>query len=129
MSEKFKYQYNAPTKEERQEIDYIRKQYLPQDDTEKKIKRLHSLHKQVTSIPMVIALCFGVVGILIFGLGLTFFLERVSYWYIGIPCGLLGIALIIPAYPMYIKYDHKLREKYGQEIIDLSNELLNDEQE
>ncbi len=127
MSEKFEYKYSAPTVEERAEIDGIRKQYLPKDEAVIKIERLRYLDNKVKSIPVVVALCFGVTGVLLFGLGMTFFLEWIDLWGWGIPCGLIGIGLMIPAYPLYSKLLKKYKEKYGKEIIELSNELLNEE--
>ena len=38
MSEKFKYEYSAPTMEERKEISSIRDQYLPKGEKEQKGK-------------------------------------------------------------------------------------------
>ena len=127
MSDKFEYKYSAPTLEERKEIDSIRSQYLPKDKTMTKIERLRYLDNKVKNIPMIYGLSFGIVGTLIFGLGMTFFLEWTNLWYIGIPFGLLGLLVIILAYPIYIKVLNNYKTKYSQEIIDLSNELLNEE--
>lgn len=126
MSEKFEYKYSAPTMEEREEIDSIRKQYLPKDKSMTKIERLRYLDNKVKSIPVIVSLCLGVSGLLFFGLGMTFFLEWVNLWFLGIPCSLIGLALMIPAYPMYCKLLAKYKEMYGEEIIELSNELLNE---
>lgn len=127
MSEKFEYKYEAPTIEERKEIDNIRRQYLPQDKSITKMERLRSLDKRVKSIPQIYGLTLGIVGVLTFGLGLTFFLEWSNLWYIGIPCSIIGIILMSFAYYLHNKVLEKLKAKYGQEIIDLSNELLNEE--
>ena len=43
MSNQFNYRYTAPTEEERKEIDSIRRQYAPQEQTETKIERLRRL--------------------------------------------------------------------------------------
>lgn len=126
MGDKFEYKYSAPTQEERKEIDSIRSQYLPKDKTMTKLDRLRMLNNKVNGVPMIVSLIFGIIGMLIFGLGLTFFLEWTSLWYLGIPCSLIGITLMILAYPSYQKTLEKYKNKYGKEIIDLSNELLND---
>lgn len=129
MSDKFEYKYSAPTIEERKEIDSIRSQYLPKDKSISKLEKLRSLDKKVKGIPQAFGLSFGIIGILIFGLGLTFFLEWTNYWYIGIPLSLVGTILMIMAYPIYTKVLNKYKEKYGKEIIQLSNELLNENNE
>ena len=127
MSEKFEYKYSAPTIEERKEIDSIRRQYLPEDKTMTKIERLRRLDRKVKSIPQIWGLSLGIVGLLTFGLAMTFFLEWIAYWYIGIPCAIIGIILMSLAYPIYCKILIKLKAKHGQEIIELSNDLLNEE--
>ena len=126
MGEKFEYKYSAPSIEERKEIDSIRSQYLPKDKSMTKLDRLRYLDNKVRSVPMIISLSLGVIGILLFGTSMTFFLEWTKYWYIGIPFGLVGIILIALAYPMYNKTLNKYKNKYSQEILELSNELLND---
>ena len=57
---KFSYTYSAPTEEEREEINIIRRQYLPQSDTEAKLSRLRRLDSRVNGIPQAISLCIGV---------------------------------------------------------------------
>ena len=85
------------------------------------------LDNKVKTIPMILSLSFGVIGLLLFGTGLTFFLEWSSYWYIGIPFGIIGVVLIALAYPIYKKILTKQKSKYSAEIIELSNELLKEE--
>ena len=127
MSNKFEYNYTAPTIEERKEIDRIRSQYLPHDKTMSKMERLKYLDNQVKNPPIILSLSFGVIGLLLFGTGLTFFLEWFDYWYIGIPFSLFGLCLIGLAYPIYKKVLNKRKNKYSAEIIELSNELLKEE--
>ena len=129
MSKKFEYKYTAPTMEERKEIDSIRRQYLPTDKSMTKMDRLRYLDRKVKGIPQAVSISFGVVGILMFGTGMTFFLEWVNYWYIGIPFAIVGVILMSLAYLVYVKLLTKLKNKYGKEIIELSNELLNEENE
>lgn len=124
---KFEYKYQAPTIEERREIDAIRSQYLPKDKELVKLDRLRSLDQKVKNTPLIYSLSFGVIGTLLFGTGMTFFLEWTTYWYYGIPFGIVGIILIILAYPIHKKVYKKMKDKYSEEIIALSNELLNEE--
>ena len=127
MSKKFEYKYSAPTMEERKEIDSIRSQYLPKEQVMTKIERLRYLDNKVKNTPLVWSLSFGIVGALIFGLGLTFYLEWTSFWYMGIPFSIIGLILAIIAYPLYKKMLEKYKSKYGKEIIELSNELLDED--
>ena len=69
-------------------------------------------------------LTLGVIGTLLFGTGLTFFLEWTHLWYLGIPFALAGLVIVILTYPIYLKVLKKYKAKYGEEIIRISNELL-----
>lgn len=127
MGERFEYKYNAPTQKERQEINSIRNQYLPKDKAMTKYERLKKLDSKVKNIPLILGLSFGVIGTLIFGSGLTFFLEWIDLWFLGLPLGILGVIVIALAYPIYKKVLNNLKNKYSSEILELSNELLNEE--
>ena len=121
---KFSYAYTAPTDKERREIDSIRRYYQPKSKEESKLEMLKRLDSRVKSIPQIVSLVLGVVGLLIFGLGLTFILE----WNI-MPLGIVLIVVSIPpiaiAYPVHNYLLNKGKEKYGQKILELSEELLN----
>ena len=75
MAEKFEYKYNAPTQEERKEIDNILKDYLPEDSKESKINKLRTLDFKVKNYPIIYGLSLGIIGTLVFGTGLTCILE------------------------------------------------------
>ena len=125
MNNKFNYKYIAPTEEERKEIDSIRRQYAPQEKTETKLERLRRLDGLVKNTANIWSLVLGVVGMLVFGLGLTMILEW-SIWLWGI---LLMAAASIPmaiAYPVYKWVIKKYKNRYGEEILRLSEELLNE---
>ena len=126
MSEKFKYKYVAPTIEERKEIESIRREYLPKDETMTKIERLRYLDSLVKNGPIIWGISLGVIGLLTFGIGMVFFLEWMHLWYLGIPFSILGVILIVLAYPVYQKKLVKNKEKYASEILELSKELLAD---
>lgn len=124
MKEKFEYKYESPTIEEKKEIESIRKQYLPKESCQSKIEQLKELDKKVKNIPTILGLSCGIFGVLLFGLGMSFFLEIVEYWYLGIPSSILGTIVMLLSYPVYNSVHSKLRNKYGQKIIELSDEIL-----
>ena len=124
--EKFAYSYTAPTEKERKEIAAIRRQYQPQTDTESKLKRLRALDKRVKDSATIAALCFGIVGCLIFGGGMALTLEAKNLSF-GIPVSIIGMIPMVLAYPMYNKVLCRSKKKYGGEIIKLSDELLSEE--
>ena len=122
---KFSYTYSAPTEAERREIESIRNQYSAtgkKPDTA--IERLRNLNKKVKMFPTVFAYVLGVIGILIAGVGMTMVLEwNIFIW--GCIVGAIGFAIAAVVYPIYRALYNRNKRKYGQEIIDLSNELLN----
>lgn len=124
-NEKFNFTYSAPTKSEREEIEDIRKNYLPKEKENNKLIRLKKLDGMVKNIPMAISLSVGIIGTLIFGLGLTMILE----WEIivaGVIVSIFGIIPVVLAHFVYKKLLNKLTEKYREEILKLSEELLNE---
>ena len=125
MSNQFNFKYTAPSQEERKEIDSIRRQYAPQEKTETKIERLRRLDGIVKNTAIIWSLVLGVLGCLIFGLGLTMILEwDILLW--GIILMVVGSVPMAVAFPIYNKLLKKGKAKYGDEILRLSEELLNE---
>ena len=121
----FEFNYTAPTKEERMEIESIKKSYLKQNAEPSKLDYLRKLNSKVKNIPTMFGLIFGIVGTLIFGLGLSFILEwNLTVW--GIVICAVGIVPIALAMPIYNRVSKNMKEKYADEIIRISDELLND---
>ena len=127
MGEKFKYEYHAPTEKERNEINRIKNKYLPEGKTTGKYDELKKLDSKVQNPPMAVAISLGVIGLLTFGLGMTFFLEWKNLWFCGIPFALIGTIIIAIAYPMYRLIYNKLQKKYKAKILEIANELLEEE--
>lgn len=125
MGEKFNYTYSAPTEEERREIESIRNCYLPQSVEKSKFQRLIELDKKVKNAARIVAISFGVVGVLVFGMGMSMAMVWALYVW-GAVVGLVGVALIVAAYPLMRFTLKKQKQKYSQEILRLSEELLND---
>lgn len=126
MADKFEYKYNAPTQEEKDEINKILNNYLPKDEKKSKIDILRKLDFKVKNNPMIFGLSCGIIGTLIFGLGLTCVLEW-SLLVLGIIISTVGLFVIIIAYPLYNKLHSYYKNKYKDEIIKISKELLNEE--
>lgn len=123
MNDKFTYEYSAPTKAERNEIEDIKRRYSTVNGTFDKLSRLRNLDKKVKNPPVIISLTLGIVGTLIFGLGLTMVLEwQILVW--GIIVMLIGCAPMVAAYFAYNYVLNKNKSKYSKEILRLSDELL-----
>ena len=122
----FNYTYTAPTEEERKEIAQIRRQYVAEEKTESNMEKLRRLDAFVKNSATCIALILGVVGCLIFGLGMTMVLEwGMAVW--GVLLGVVGAIPMAIAYPIYRFVLNRNKKKYGAEIIRLSEALLNEQ--
>ncbi len=122
-NKEFNYTYSASTEAERRIVADIKKQYEPKCTSEDKVQRIKALDAKVKSIPMAFSLTCGVIGTLIFGLGLTTVLEW-NNLPLGVIVSVLGLPLVALAYPLHNRISDKLKKKYGPEIIELSNDIL-----
>ena len=119
----FHYEYSAPTEEERKQIESIRKQYQAKPTADNKLERLKALHAQVKNGAMITALTLGIVGTIVFGAGLAMVLEW-QMWLWGVLLAAIGGGVAAVAYPVYKAVLKRNKEKYGAEILKLSQELL-----
>lgn len=125
MNNKFSYTYTAPTEEERKEIESIRRGYAPEERKQTDLNKLRSLDKKVKKLPMVLSITIGIIGTLIFGLGICMALEwNLLLW--GIVVGIIGCIPVGLAHPLYKWILARQKKKYGNEIIALSDKLLNE---
>ena len=116
-NEKFEYTYSA---EQQAELENIRKKYLPQEET--KMDKLRRLDKSVTRRGTVISIVTGIAGTLIMGLGMCMCLEWQQFVW-GIILGVLGIAVLAAAYPVFNRITKKQKEKIAPEILRLTEEI------
>lgn len=125
MDKKFKYKYISPSLEEKREIESIRNQYLPKDKETLKLEELKKLDNKVRKIPFIFSVSIATIGVLLFGTGMSFFLELTQYFYLGIPFSILGILIFILVFPYHKYLKEKLKQKYSKQIIELANEIIN----
>ena len=115
----FEYTYSAAQKEE---IERIKAKYLPR--TESKMEQLRRLDASVTQKGTRISIFLGIIGCLIFGGGLSIVLEAPGEFFVlGIVIGVLGMALMVLAYPVFLKVTQKERERIAPQILALVEEL------
>lgn len=121
----FEYNYSAA---QQQEVEAIRKKYLPKE--EDKMEQLRRLHYSATQKAQAASIALGVIGTLIFGLGLSLCLTELSGFlggtamFVGIPVGLVGLVLLALAYPVYNTVLRRERKKIAPEILRLTEDLL-----
>ena len=122
----FHYTYIAPTDSERKEISQIRMEYATPSKTISALDRIRMLDHFVKGTATMVGLILGVVGLLLFGLGMAMVLEwNLLLW--GILICVVGSVPMGFAYPAYLRTLKRNKEKYGPEILRLTEELLGKE--
>lgn len=125
----FQYTYSA---KEQEELKRIRDKYTTGSKEEDKMTRLRRLDRAVTQKAEAVSLIFGVIGTLMLGFGMSLCMTELGKIFesaalsmtVGIIVGLLGVALVTLAYPMYNLIVKRERKKIAPEIIRLSDELM-----
>ena len=124
----FKYTYSA---KEQDEIKRIRQKYMVQE--EDGMTRLRKLDAKVNSKATMMSLVLGIIGALVMGTGMSLIMTDLAVilgmtamgsMLVGVIVGLIGMALVALAYPVYKKVLKSEREKIAPEILRLSEELL-----
>ena len=116
----FSYNYSAARNKE---VENIRKKYMPKEES--KIETLKRLDDRVQTAGMIEGLCLGIIGALVFGIGVCFFLDVFAgaVWLTALFM-IIGTLLMIPAYPIYRRIAHRTKEKLTPEILRLSEEIM-----
>ncbi|MBD5097548.1 MAG: hypothetical protein HDT40_11290 [Lachnospiraceae bacterium] len=121
-NEIFNYTYSAT---QQKEIKSIREKYTQPTQEEEKMERLRRLDQSVTRPGTIVSLIVGIVSALIMGTGMSCTMVWGGVWFIpGIIIGVIGMAGVAAAYPIYNYITKKQREKVAPEIIRLSDELM-----
>ena len=117
----FSYNYSAARNKE---VESIRRKYMPHEES--KLERLKKLDLRVQMAGTIESLCFGVVGALVFGIGICFFLDVFAgATWLSALFMIIGTLLMIPAYPIYRRIARKTKEELTPEILRLSEEIIN----
>ena len=116
----FTYNYSAARNKE---VESIRRKYMPHEES--KLETLKRLDYRVQTAGMIESLCFGIIGALVFGVGMCFFLDVFAgaAWLTAILM-ICGTLLMIPAYPIYRRIARKTRAELTPEILRLSEEIM-----
>ena len=126
--EGFSFTYSAA---QQQEIEKIRKKYLPAD--EDKMAQLRKLHHSASQKAQACSIAIGVLGALVMGTGMSLVMTDLGEilgayakfaMFIGIVIGIVGMVMVALAYPIFNHVLKKQRERIAPEILRLSDELL-----
>ena len=116
----FNYTYSG---KEQAELEKIRKKYMPVEQD--KLAYIKKLDKSVNNKATMWSIMVGVIGTLIMGTGMSLCMVAAKVWMIaGIIIGVIGMAILAVAYPLYVKILKKERERIAPEILRLTEELM-----
>ena len=116
----FQYTYSA---NEQEELKRIRSKYAPKE--ENKMDLLRRLDAQVYQKATMYAIIVGVIGALILGTGMSCCMVwGGAVFVLGIIVGIIGLAVVGLAYPLYNRTLKKERERIAPEILRLTEELM-----
>lgn len=114
----------------------IRTQYTEKQNTE--LDALRTLDAKVKRPANVFAYIFGIIGSLVLGTGMCFAMDVIeagTYFGItigesmmlpGIAIGVIGIFMVCINYPIYKSILASRKKKYADQIIELSERIMNE---
>ena len=108
----------------------IRAEYTEKEATHSDVETLRSLDRKVKRPAEIFAYTFGIVGSLVLGTGMSLAMKVIGAslsWGmpVGIAIGLIGLAMVGVTYPLYDEILKKRKAKYADDIIALSDKILN----
>ena len=126
----FSYTYSAPCN---QEVLNIRKKYLPREESS--LDSLRALDHRVKHPAAVFASVYGALCALIMGAGMSLVMTDIGEIFglanamlPGIAIGVAGLGLALTTYPIYKGILRSRKKKYGQQILELSQQILDKKQ-
>lgn len=112
----------TPNVQDQRRAENIRRQYISRE--ENKMEQLQNLDNKVKLPGKIVGCIFGVLGALIMGAGMSLVMVWESMAS-GLALSIPGLIVALLAYPLYSLITNKRKKKYTDEIIRLSNELIN----
>ena len=110
-------------------VQKIRSQYTEKQHTE--LDELKDLDKKVKKPAAAFAYTFGSIGAIIMGAGMSLVMTDmgsalgIGSMVPGIIIGIIGMAIAIVNYPIYKNMLAKRKAEYSQQILELSEKLMN----
>jgi len=127
MNQNIKFNYNYSAKENKEVLE-IRNKYLPRQES--KLEELKRLDLAVQTAGITEALSVGIIGTLIFGIGMCLGMQVIAKGSIAVATGIIigfaGAGAAMSAFPIYRKVHEKTKARYAPRILELSSQLLNE---
>ena len=118
----FNYTYSA---KEQEEIKRIREKYASPTKEETSMEQLRRMDESATKGATIVSLVVGIISALILGVGMCCTMVWGGKLFIpGIIIGIIGIAGVSAAYPIYTRMVKKKRAELAPEIMRLTDELM-----
>ncbi len=118
----FNYTYSA---KEQEEIKRIREKYASPTKEETSMEQLRRMDESATRGAAIVSLIVGIAGALILGIGMCCTMVWGDKLFVpGIIIGLVGIAGVCAAYPLYTLMVKKKRTELAPSILRLTDELM-----
>lgn len=124
----FRYSYSSSLQEE---LKDIKKKYegQPESQEEDQLELLRKLDKSSTRKSTIVSIVMGAAGCLIMGIGMCCTMVWAAAMFIpGIIIGVIGIAMMAAAYPVYVRITKKERAKIAPQVLDIIEKLSNEDQ-
>lgn len=107
----------------------IASEYAPKKTS--KLVALKKLDRKVKQVPEIFGYSLGVISSLILGIGMCFSMgvlgnNSLPMILMGVGIGILGIVGVSVNYPIYKKILKNRKMKYGNDIIQLANDIANE---
>lgn len=112
----------TPNAQDKKRAEQIRRQYITRE--ENKAEQLEAIDKRVKTPGRVVGTIIGVIGALIMGAGMSMIMVW-SDMANGLILSIPGMFAALAAYPVYALITNSRKAKYADEIIRLSDELIN----
>ena len=110
-------------------VEEIKKSYSEKSQRENDLTELYKLDQKVRMPALVTAFTLGTVGSLVLGTGMCLAMKVLTTasfaMPLGIVIGLVGIGIVSVNYFIYKAILKRRKAKYAQQVIELSDKLLN----
>ena len=110
--------------QDQKRAENIRRQYVSRE--ENKMEQLQKMDSKVKLPGRVAGTILGVTGALVMGAGMSLVMvsNKIKK---GIAVSIPGLAVALSAYPVYSLVTDRRKKKYAPEIMNMSDELINDQ--
>ena len=123
----FRYSYSSSLQEE---LKDIKKKYAgqPESQEEDQLELLRKLDKSSTRKSTIVSIAMGAAGCLTMGIGMCCTMVWAAAMFLpGIIIGVIGIAMMAAAYPVYVHITKRERARIAPQVLDILEKLSNED--